>query len=158
MKKTLALVSIATMLFGAVNAAEAKIAHHQKNTASPEIYLSVFDTSTEPFTDLNTTVLSRSQSNLRLCWVAKGRFSETVSTIETLNAPAKQQVMAKGSQISTSQNGKVNVIRSTLESSAQGERLVRCWHFDETDPLGKYKFQIQIMGEIYQDLPFSVVK
>ncbi|OOF87283.1 hypothetical protein BKG94_09190 [Rodentibacter ratti] len=159
MKKTLSLISIATMLFGAVNMAEANAADSQKEkkTVSPEIYLSVFNTSTEPFTDLKTTALSRSQSNLRLCWVAQGQFSESVSTIETLKAPAKQKIVAKGSEVSTSQNGKVNVIRSTLKTSDQGRSLVRCWHFDETDPLGKYKLQIQIMGKVYQDLSFSVV-
>lgn len=118
----------------------------------------MFDTSTEPFTDLKTTALSRSQSNLRLCWVAQGQFSETVSAIETLKAPQKQKIVATGSQVSTSNGGKVNVIRSRLETSDQGKSLVRCWHFDESDPLGKYKFQIQVMGKIYQDLPFSVVK
>ncbi|OOF66058.1 hypothetical protein [Rodentibacter sp. Ppn85] len=160
MKKIFSLISIATMLFGAINVAEAKTADNQKEqkAVSPEIYLSVFDTSVEPFTDLKTTVLPRSQSALRLCWVAQGQFSEMVSTIETLKAPKKQTVTAQGSQISTSKDGKVNVIRSTLETLDQGRNLVRCWNFDESDPLGQYKIQIQIMGKIYQDLPFSVVK
>ncbi|OOF50331.1 hypothetical protein BKK54_06700 [Rodentibacter genomosp. 1] len=160
MKKILYFLSIATMLFGSVNMAIANTAENKKEQkkAVSEIYLSVFDTSTEPFTDLKTTELSRHKSNLRLCWIAEGLFTEAVSTIETLKAPAKQMVTSKGSQVSTSQNGKVNVIRTTLATSDQGRRLVRCWHFDETDPLGKYKLQIQIMGRVYQDLLFRLVK
>lgn len=160
MNKTLGLISIVTVLFGAINVVEAKTSDNQKEKkmVSPEIYLSVFDASTTPFTDLKTTVLSRSQPNLWLCWVAEGQFPEMVSTIETLKAPGKQVIEARGSQVSTSKDGKVNVIRGRLGSLDSGKRLVKCWYFDESDPLGKYKFQIQIMGKVYKDLPFSVVK
>ncbi|OOF54123.1 hypothetical protein BKK56_10355 [Rodentibacter genomosp. 2] len=160
MNKTLSLISIVTVLLGAINVVEAKTSDNQKDKKmlSPEIYLSVFDASTTPFTDLKTTVLQRAQSNLQLCWVAQGQFPEMVSTIETLKAPGKQEIKAKGSQVSISKDGKVNVIRGRLGTLDNGRRLVKCWYFDESDPLGKYKLQIQIMGKVYKDLPFSVVK
>ncbi|OOF36803.1 hypothetical protein [Rodentibacter heidelbergensis] len=159
MKKTLGLMVSATALLGVINLAQATGEENKKEekTDLPEIYLSVFNTSTEVFTDLKTTTLSRSNPNLQLCWVAQGQFGQTVSVVETLKAPKKQNVVANGSEVSTSKNGRENVIRSTLNASEQGH-LVRCWRFDESDPLGKYKLKVQILEKSYPDFSFTVAK
>lgn len=160
MKKIFSLVSVATMLLGAVNVAEAKAADKakEKKVTPPEIYLSVFDTTTNPFTDLKTTKLSRSNPNLQLCWIAQGTFYQQVNLIETFKAPAPQKMVAEGARIATSEDGKTNAIRGPLDSLNRGKVLVKCWRFDENDPLGKYSLQVQVVKKVYPPLSFSVVK
>lgn len=160
MKKILGLVSVAAVLLGAVNVADAKTADKSKGKKEtpPEIYLSVFDTSTNPFTDLKTTKLSRSNPKLQLCWIAQGTFYQEVNLVETMKAPEKQTIVAEGSRVATSEDGKTNTIRGSLESLNRGKVLVKCWRFDENDPLGKYTLQVQVVKKQYKPLPFTVVK
>ncbi|OOF58622.1 hypothetical protein [Rodentibacter myodis] len=160
MKKYLGLVSVAAFLLSGANVVVAKEADKAKMQKSntPEIYLSVFDASKGLLTDLNTTQVSRSNPNLQLCWAVQGSFSKKVNVIETMKAPEKQTIVAKGAKVSSSDGRKTNVIQTSLESANQGKIVGNCWRFDEQDPIGKYTLQVQVMNKFYKPMSFSVVK
>lgn len=146
------------LLFSVNAIAQTKTA--DKNApALPEIFVSVFDASQNPFTDTNTTTLSRSAENRRLCWVANGKFNKSVNLVETFNAPAAQTMMvSEHSRVSTSNNGKTNTIRGTEESYNDGKYLFKCWSFDKNDPVGKYTLQIKADKKTFPPLSFKVTE
>lgn len=158
MNKLTPILTSTALLFS-VNAIAQNKAPEKKAPAQPEIFVSVFDASQNPFTDTNTTTLSRSAENRRLCWVANGKFNKSVNLVETFNAPAAQTMMVgEHSRVSTSNDGKTNTIRGTEESYNNGKYLFKCWRFDKNDPVGKYTLQIKADKQTFPALSFSVTE
>lgn len=157
MKNAIQLFSIGALLFASSQSVQSK-QPEKSSKQSPEIFLSVYDVSQNPFKNLQTTTMSRSNKNQRLCWLAQGNFYNEVNIIEKFNAPVAQNIYSEYGRVSTSNEGKTNTVRSTIKSLNRGKFLLNCWIFDESDPIGKYSLQVQANKHIFPTLTFSITK
>lgn len=125
----------------------------------PMMYLSVFDTSGKVAKDTKSRRYSVSQKNLILCWTAYNMpFSpdNKNKVVETFVAPNdKAKFVLPGSTITT--KGNTTLVSSTMQSF-NNEYMQHCWGLDETDPLGKYSFSLQINDTQFGPTEYEVVK
>lgn len=67
------------------------------------------------------------------------------------------KLASPGSKIDSSADKKNHTIITEI-NLANNQVLNRCWGFDKTDPVGKYKMEIQINDHIFKGLEFEIVK
>lgn len=145
---------LATPAFAAVTPSDKS----DKDAPSKDIYLSVFDKTQNPMTDLKKRELSRASKSEMVCWVAKGKFPKKVKVIETFKTQAKAEFSKEGAKIDSSENKKLHSITSDIPSVNDGEYVMNCWEFGRWDPLGKYRLTVQVGKQKYEMQSFELIQ
>ncbi|OOF70314.1 hypothetical protein [Rodentibacter caecimuris] len=152
MKKTFIFLSLGTLfLTSGVSAEEST-----EQITLPEFYLTVVRTVDNQPSDLQTTKVSRSAIDQKLCWVGKGDFPEKVEVTEILTSPEKISVEVEEGISKTSNNGKTHTLTSTVNSIKDQKAVTRCWTFEQNDPKGKYTIQVKAHNIQYKEAVFEV--
>lgn len=130
----------------------------KSSDVEPKLSLGVFTRRNDAVVPANTTLLSRSNPNHRLCWIAfDAVFPNQVDVEETITAPAPSQFSGATSRTISSTDGLHHSIFTTL-NSANNQVVERCWQFDVNDPIGTYQISIKV-GEVnYPAQKFQIVK
>ncbi len=123
----------------------------------PAITLRIVDAKGQVPIFITGNQLSLSQEH-KLCWATVNmRFDTKVHVVEEFHTPEKMSFAAPDTQVATSPDGK-NHLLTTLLDSTNGEYVSRCWAFDNNDPIGKYKVDIQVNDYFFKGLEFEVIK
>lgn len=157
MKKTLSLIAIALSMTSAAFAASVEGAPQK---IEPKLHLSVYEKANEMAQpkDLNTRDVSRSATNLQLCWVAEGTFKKEVQVVEIFKAPARTSFILAGSGTSTASPDKKTHTLVGTRQVANGTTVHNCWRFDKQDPIGEYTLTLQVDDISFTPVKFNVVK
>ncbi|WP_209025912.1 hypothetical protein [Mannheimia haemolytica] len=124
----------------------------------PAVVLQVFDESEKIAKPIKGNKLFISKKQTRLCWHSINLPVQNKVTIaEAFYAPAAMKLASPGSKINSSADKKNHTIITEI-NLANNQVLNRCWGFDKTDPVGKYKMEIQINNHIFKGLEFEIVK
>lgn len=130
----------------------------KNDNVEPKLSLGVFTRRNDAVVPANTNLLSRSNANHRLCWIAfDAIFPNQVDVEENITAPAPSQFSGPNSRTVSSTDGLHHSVFTKL-NSANNQIVERCWQFGEDDPLGTYQISIKV-GEInYPVQKFQLVK
>lgn len=159
MNKLWTIVTLALATNSSFAAAEKAANKPQQAEKKPAIVLQIFDTSTKISRPIKGNKLSISKKQNQLCWNAVNLTLPTneVTIAEAFYAPAPMNLLANGSTLESSADKKSHTV--ITKSKVQLNQVVgRCWGFDSTDPIGKYKLDVQINNIIFKDLAFEIVK
>lgn len=158
MNKLWAVVALAMATNYSLAAADKKPAEPKPFEGKPAVALQVFDASGKVAKPIKGTKLNIAKKQDRLCWHSINvPVQGNVMIAEAIYAPAKAKAAASGSQVIPSPDGTSNTIITNL-TNVNKEYVSRCWNFDNTDPVGKYKIDIQINDQVFKGLEFEIVK
>lgn len=124
----------------------------------PHLKLGVYDTSTKVAKDIGLTY-SVSNKNLMLCWTVVNMKFDAANrnqVVEVFDAPTSSANFAKPGATVRKVDNKISI--SSIIPSANNEYIQHCWKFDNTDPLGKYKMNVQVNETSFGPLEFELVK
>lgn len=159
MNKLWAMVALAMATNYSLAAAEKKLAEPKPFENKPAVILKVFDMSTKVARPIQGTTLSISKKQNQLCWYSINvPVQNKVMIAEAFYAPAKMKFVSSRSQVDSSEDGKNHTIITETSLVNHNQPLSRCWRFYKTDPIGKYKMEVQINDLIFKGLEFEIVK
>lgn len=139
-------------------AAEKKIDEIKPMDGKPAVVLQVFDISGEADKPITGTTLSIEKKQNKLCWTSLNVPIQPKTLLaEAFYAPDKFKIVSQGSKVDSSADEKNHTIVSEV-TNINSPNLSRCWVFNESDPIGKYKMEIQINDYIFKELAFELVK
>lgn len=156
MKKLLGLSL--TLLSTAVFATEKPQTPTTQAKGQPTVILQVLDFSGKTPRVMKENKLSRSNKNHKLCWATINLpVSGMVRIAETFHTPAPSNFKSTGMSIHASNGNKTFLIVGDVRAK-NNENVQRCWRFDNSDPLGKYQFEVQVSDYLFKGLGFEIVK
>ncbi|MEG9488564.1 hypothetical protein [Mannheimia indoligenes] len=124
----------------------------------PAVAIQIFDVSGKVAKPIQGNKLNIAKKQNRLCWNSINVPVEgKVMIAEAIYAPAKSKAISEGSQVQASPDGTSNTIITNLNNVTE-KYVSRCWDFDKTDPIGKYKMDVQINDQVFKGLEFEIVK
>lgn len=154
MKKSLVLamsLAVSTSVFAANEPAKTQ------PTNQPMIKVAVYDVSNKVAREVGHQY-SVSNKNLRLCWAAFNMsFQPSNTIVEEFFSPAKAKFSEPNGSVVTSKDAKKHTVTTSL-AAQNNEYIQKCWHFDKSDPLGKYKLNIRVNNTQFDGLEFELVK
>lgn len=151
MMTTLALLS------ASVFAAPKADVKPQKQAKQPTVVLNVVDVSGKAPKLIKGTKISRSQKQ-QLCWHSTNvPLTGRVRVAEAFYAPAPTNFASQGMSVRASEDKKEFLIVGDIIPDNK-EHLSRCWRFDNKDPIGKYKLDVQIGDIVFKGLSFEITK
>lgn len=159
-KKTSVLVSLMAMPFlSCAFAAPTKSSDTSINVAQtdkPMIVLHAFAKHDNNYQPLGSTVVSRSQPNHHICWLA-GNLPKTSADKRIIQeifvTPKPMQFVDSQAQIST----KGTTASVVLTAPAINDWYDRCWQFDSNDPTGAYSISVMIDNIVFDPVYFTVL-
>ncbi|MEG9531695.1 hypothetical protein [Mannheimia indoligenes] len=159
MNKLWAIVALAMATNYSFAAAGKKPAEPKPFEGKPTVVLQVFDISTKVARPIQGTTMSISKKQNQLCWHSINVPTQNkVMIAEAFYAPAKMKLSSPGSRVDSSEDGKNHTIITETNLVNHNQPLSRCWGFDKTDPIGKYKMDVQINDQVFKGLEFEIVK
>ncbi|QIM66784.1 hypothetical protein A4G16_05075 [Mannheimia granulomatis] len=139
-------------------AAEKKVTEPKPFEGKPSVVLQVFDISSQIARPITGNTLSISKKQSRLCWSSVNLpVQNKAMVVEAFYAPNTLTLVSPGSKIDSSPDKKNHTIVTEINNMGN-QNVNRCWGFDKTDPIGKYKMEIQINDYIFKGLEFEIVK
>lgn len=162
MKKVLLTTLISAMATTAFAAGTQQESKEQKDVIvqKPKITVTVLDFTTEEPKDLGTTTVSIAEKDQRLCWTAYNLpLEETAEVVEIIKSPKGGHFTSDSAIALSSKDKRVHKLTYPKKKTTDDAKSVQeCWHFDETDPLGKYSVTIKVNDVQYPEMTFEVVK
>lgn len=129
----------------------------EQATVEPKLILGVFEDSNTGLKSTNQNAISRSNPNMRICWVAYDlNGSPKANVTEHIISPKRTIFGTVTGQSSSSADGKQHQILSTLDNV--NGTVTQCWQFDKTDPIGQYRIDISIDDIVFPTQFFNVIK
>ncbi|STY62873.1 hypothetical protein M3704_06460 [Mannheimia haemolytica] len=158
MKKLSTLLALVMAAGYAAAAADKPVVKPIPFEGKPAVSLQVFDMSGKVARPIQGNTLSISKKQNRLCWVSVNiPLQGKVNIVEAFYAPAALTLVSPGSQFDSSADNKNHTIVTLVESN-NNQSVSRCWSFDQTDPIGKYKLEVQIKDQVFKGLEFEITK
>lgn len=134
-----------------------KIAAQNASEKKPTVILRVMDFSGKVPRVVNSQKVSISKKH-QLCWsTVNVPVSEKVRIVEAFYTPSATNFNSPGMTIKASEDKKEFLIIGDV-NSVNNEYVIRCWKFDNKDPIGLYRMEIQVGNIIFKDLSFSITK
>lgn len=151
-------VVAALVLFSASVFAESKADIKPKEQGKqPTVFLGIIDISARSPKSIKGLKISRSKKQL-LCWYSTNiPLTGKVRIAEAFYAPAPTNFTSQGMSVHASENKKEFLIVGDIIPDDK-EHLSRCWEFNNKDPIGQYKLDIQISNLIFKDFSFEITK
>lgn len=126
----------------------------------PKMKVAVYDVSNKIARDVGNKFSLKESKNQRLCWaVFDMPFQPNGNVvIEEFTAPSsKSKFVDSTASIVVSADGKTSTITRSM-SAQNNEFIEHCWRFDNSDPLGKYKFTLRVNDIAFGPYEFEIVK
>ncbi|MBF0784253.1 hypothetical protein E4T80_02015 [Muribacter muris] len=155
MKKSL----VALAFFSASVFAGSEVPPNQPMQNTPVVQFGVVDISSQIAKIAKNVGLAYSlkNQNHRLCWTAYNvPFQMQNKVIEVFVTPKASQFNSEGATVESSKDKKTHKITTMVPNNS--DSFGRCWRFDDKDPLGTYKVDIQVNDIIFQTQTFELVK
>lgn len=125
----------------------------------PMVSLQVLDISKKNPQPIAGNTLSISKKQNQLCWRSYNMLiPNKVMIAEAFYAPDAIKFTSPNSTIEASKDKKEYLIVTEMTNMNTGKYVGRCWTFNKTDPIGKYKMEIQINDQVFKGLEFELVK
>ncbi|AHG77463.1 hypothetical protein CT138_06480 [Mannheimia varigena] len=158
MNKLLTIFALVVTSQYSFAAAEKTITPKTPVEGKPAVVLQVLDVSGKAAKPIKGNKLSISKKQTQLCWYSINVPTQNkVMIAEAFYAPAEMKLASPGSRVDSSEDGKNHTIITEV-NLVNNQPLSRCWGFDKTDPVGKYKMEVQINNQIFKGLEFEIVK
>lgn len=158
MKKLWLVLSLIMTTHYSFAAAEKKVATAKPIEGKPAVVLQVFDLNGKVARPIKGNILNISKKQSRLCWYSVNIPTQgKVMIAEAFYAPSRTKFISEGSRYNPSPDGTSNTIVTNL-TNATPSNIQRCWDFNNSDPAGIYRIDIQINDYVFTDLTFEVKK
>ncbi|TYG33628.1 hypothetical protein FW755_00225 [Lonepinella koalarum] len=131
----------------------------ETTTIQPKATIFVLDTSSQPAKVMKGTQFSRSKARNLCVAVSDVPVQDKNQFVEYFVSPAPINIIAKDSDIKVDDDKK-GFLAITLinESEIKNNVVTRCWQFEQNDPVGKYKLDVQFNDIVFKGLSFEVLK
>lgn len=158
MNKLWAGLALAITTQYSLAAAEKTVPQPLPMEGKPAIVVQIFDTSAKVSRPIAGNKIDRSKKHNRLCWSSVNvPVQGKVMIAEAIYAPGPAKASSAGSQVQPSSDGTSNTIITNVNNITENY-ISRCWLFDHTDPIGKYRMDVQINDQVFKGLEFEIVK
>lgn len=158
MNKLWTALALAMVSHYSFAAAEKPISKPLPFDGKPAIVVQVFDINGKVARPIKGNKLNIEKKQNRLCWNSVNvPVQGKVMIAEAIYAPGPAKASSEGSQVQPSPDGTSNTIITNINNATENY-VSRCWTFDKSDPIGKYRLDVQINDQVFKGLEFEIVK
>ncbi|WP_439328393.1 hypothetical protein [Lonepinella sp. BR2357] len=156
--KKLAIMALA-LFSGSVLAVTENVSIEPSSVVKPLVELFVLDVSGKEMKLMKSTQLSRSKPRNLCIAISNVEIYDQNRLVEYFVSPAPMVMTSPGSEIQVDENKKGFLVITPLKKSDIKNNVAsKCWKFDEKDPIGKYKLDVQFNNIVFKGLSFEVLK
>ncbi|WP_386692993.1 MULTISPECIES: hypothetical protein [unclassified Lonepinella] len=131
----------------------------ETTTTQPKATIFVLDTSSHPAKVMKNTQFSRSKARNLCVAVSDVPVQDKNQFAEYFVSPAPINIIAKNSEIKMDDDKKGFLAITLIDrSEIKNNVATRCWQFEQNDPVGKYKLDVQFNDIVFKGLSFEVLK